>query len=129
MSNSVKVFVTGALYMSGVSNKGIGDKYDFGNVTYLIPATPINTAHCTRTVAGFEPVTLNVSDKSIVERLQPFLNSPCELNLELAPDPLNVQRNICVGFSEILPVASDASVNELNADGTKKNDFSKKFGA
>lgn len=129
MSNSVKVFVTGAVHMAGVSQKGAGDKYDFGTVTYLVPASPLRTANCTRTVAGSEPVTINVSEKSIVERLQPLLVSPRELNLELSPDPLNVQRNICVGFSEISLVAPDAPINDLNLDGTKKNDFSKKFGA
>lgn len=103
MSNSTKVFVTGAVHMAGTANKGTGDKYDFGTVTYLAPAQSFSNAHCTRTSAGFEPTTVNVSDKSIVLRLQSVLDSPKELNLELAPDPLNVQRNVCVGFSEITP--------------------------
>lgn len=128
MSNSIRVFVIGAIHMSGVAQKGTGNPYDFAQVSYLVPAQPLNNANCTRTVAGLEPITINLSEKSLVNRLQ-SLSFPLELNLELAPDPLNVQRNICVGFSEILPVASDASANELNADGTKKNDFSKKFGA
>lgn len=123
MSNSIKVHVIGAVHMSGVSNKGAGSPYDFAQVSYLSPSQPLNTANCTRTVAGLEPVTINLSEKSLVTRLQ-SLAFPCELNLELAPDPLNVQRNICVGFSDVAPLALESA-----NDDTKKADFSKKFGA
>jgi hypothetical protein len=116
MSNSIQVFVIGALHMSGISQKGAGSAYDFAQVSYLVPAQPLNNANCTRTVAGLEPITINLSDKSLVNRLQ-AMTFPRELNLELAPDPLNVQRNICVGFSDVL--------SPLNLNDTKKADFSK----
>lgn len=127
MSNSIKVHVIGALHMKGVSKNGTGDPYDFSQVSYLTPASPIRTANCTRTVAGFEPVTINLTDADAVIRLQ-SISLPCELNLDISPDPTNLQRNICVGFSEIYPVAPDAPINDLKDDGTKKTDFSKKFG-
>lgn len=123
MSNSIQVFVIGALHMAGISQKGAGSAYDFAQVSYLVPAQPLNNANCTRTVAGLEPVTINLSDKSLVHRLQ-ALSFPCELSLDLAPDPLNVQRNLCVGFSPIAPL-----VAESGNDETKKTDFSKKFGS
>jgi hypothetical protein len=47
MSNSVKVFVTGAVHMAGVSQKGAGDKYDFATVTYLVPASGSTTSGST----------------------------------------------------------------------------------
>lgn len=123
MSNSIQVFVIGALHMAGISQKGAGSAYDFAQVSYLVPAQPLNNANCTRTVAGLEPITINLSDKSLVHRLQ-ALTFPLLLNLELSPDPLNVQRNVCVGFSAIAPLASESANDE-----TKKADFSKKFGA
>lgn len=123
MSNSIKVFVIGALHMAGISQKGQGSAYDFAQVSYLVPSQPLNNANCTRTVAGLEPITINLSEKSLVNRLQ-SLSFPCELNLELAPDPLNVQRNVCVGFTSVAPLALEPANDE-----TKKPDFSKKFGA
>lgn len=123
MSNSIRVTVLGAVHMSGVSQKGAGSPYDFSQITYLIPLQPLNTANCTRTVAGLESLTIALSEKSLVHRLQP-LSFPLELDLELSPDPLNVQRNICVGFSEVVPL----NLEPAN-DDTKKADFSKKFGA
>jgi hypothetical protein len=123
MSNFIKVHVIGALHMKGVSKNGTGDPYDFSQVSYLTPASPIRTANCTRTVAGFEPVTINLTDADSVTRLQ-SISLPCELNLEIEPDPTNLQRNICVGFSVIPPLALEPA-----NDDTKKADFSKKFGA
>lgn len=123
MSNSVRVTVLGAVHMSGVSNKGAGNPYDFSQVTYLVPLQPLNTANCVRTVAVLESLTIALSEKSLVTRLQ-SLSFPLELDLELSSDPLNVQRNICIGFSEIAPLALEPA-----NDDTKKADFSKKFGA
>lgn len=122
MSNSIRVTVLGAVHMSGVSQKGAGNPYDFSQITYLIPLQPLNTANCTRTVAGLESLTIALSDKSLVHKLQ-SLSFPRELDLELSPDPLNVQRNICIGFSEVLPLATESANDE-----PKKSDFSKKFG-
>ena len=120
MSNSIQVFVIGALHMAGITQKGAGSAYDFAQVSYLVPAQPLNNANCTRTVAGLEPITINLSDKSLVHRLQ-ALTFPRELNLELSPDPLNVQRNVCVGFSDVLASTQKQSTD----DATKKADYTK----
>ena len=126
MSNLTRVTVLGAVHMAGVAQKGAGNPYDFAQITYLVPQQPINTANCTRTVAGLEPLTISLSDKALVQRLQP-LSFPCLLDLELSADPLNVQRNICVGFSEVVvPLVSEPAAND---DAAKKSDFSKKFGS
>jgi len=119
MSNSIKVHVIGALHMKGVSKNGAGDPYDFSQVSYLTPASPIRTANCTRTVAGFEPVTINLTDPDSVIRLQ-SISLPCELNLDISPDPTNLQRNICVGFSEVTPLATESASND---DLKKSFDF------
>lgn len=126
MSNSIRVTVLGAVHMSGVAQKGAGNPYDFSQITYLVPLQPLNTANCTRTVAGLEPLSIALSEKALVQRLQP-LTFPCQLDLELSADPLNVQRNICIGFSEV--VVPSASEPVSNDDTAKKSDFSKKFGS
>jgi hypothetical protein len=107
-----RVTVLGAVHMAGVAQKGAGNPYDFSQITYLVPLQPLNTANCTRTVAGLEPLTISLADKSLVHRLQ-SLSFPLQLDLELSPDPLNVQRNICIGFSEVVvPLVSQPAANE-----------------
>ena len=115
MSNSIKVYVVGAMHMAGTSAKGA---YDFAELKYLVPATPLNTANCTRSVAGMEVVAISVSDKSLIFDLQRH-TFPLELNLELSPDSRNVQRNVCTGFSVVAP---------LNLAPNDKIDPLKKFG-
>lgn len=101
MSNSIRVNVLCAVHMAGVSQRGRGSKYDFAEVRYLVPFSDLNTEHCVRTVSGLELVSVS-TDKSIVEAIKSKnFTYPVELELELSADLLNLQRNICVGFSEV----------------------------
>jgi hypothetical protein len=122
MSNSIKVLVVGAMHMVGVSEKGKGSPYDFAEISYAVPAQPLNNANCNRSVAGLEVMTIGVPDKSLIFHLQSH-TFPLELNLEISPDPRNVRSNVCTGYSLVTPLALEP------ANDDKKSDIAKKFGA
>ena len=127
MSNSIRVKVLCAVHMVGVSERGRGNPYDFSQVRYLVPFSDLNTEFCVRTAAGQDVISVDTS-KEVVESIKvKNFNFPLDLDLHLTANPQNLQRNICVGFSEV-SISDDSSINDLK-DDTKKADFSKKFGA
>ncbi len=129
--SSIKVYVIGAVHMVGKALKGAGEPYDFANVSYLTSSSSMSNSYMRRRSIGKEKTDVSISNDhldSVLSSLEKF-TFPCDLELELAPDSRNVTNNVVVAVKDIpYPVAPDAPINDLNADGTKKTEFSKKFG-
>jgi hypothetical protein len=107
MSNSIRVSVNCAVHMVGVSNKGRGNPYDFGEIRYNVPFTDLNTEFCVRTACGNEVIPVPTTEAIVRDIKSKNFKFPLDLELQLAADPQNLQRNVCVGWSEITPPSTE----------------------
>lgn len=101
--SSIKVHATGAVHMVGKADKGKGDPYDFSNIAYLINARSMSNSYMRRRSIGKEETTIAISDDfrdTVLDNLEK-ITFPCDLELELAPDPRDVSNNVVVGFKVV----------------------------
>lgn len=114
MSNLTRVTVLGATHMKGISAKG---PYDFATFSYLVDAESRSSSNMELTVAGLNVLQVSALNKDLVLKLSfAGLTFPCELDLDISPDPKNLTRNVVKDF-----VIPESNLKD------KQSDFSKKF--
>lgn len=102
MSQEITVVVIGVTHMKGVSDKGKGSSYEFGQVSYLKNVKQhFKNGYMERKEAGFEVGTISFSpDPAVFSEFQmmPFGQ---KVTLILEPNPDDIQKSVCVGFKRM----------------------------
>lgn len=99
--SGLKVKVSGAEFNQGISKAG--QDFAFAVVTYLVPKESRTTAKATFQQCGYEEKSMDmVFDFNVYKEFAAVSNKfPCELELQLVPNPKNPERNVVGGFKVV----------------------------
>lgn len=90
----MKVLVIGVQHSRGVSKAG--QNYDIAKLDYGVAVKPMSSEKRQVRGYGFEVQSVNI-DPACLPRFEK-VNLPALVELEVSPDPANLQRNIVTGI-------------------------------
>ena len=95
----MKLKVLSVSRRAGVSFKKVatGTPYDICSLVYMISIENQKTANSEFSGFGFETRELPISDPKVIDQFSE-LKLPCDVEVDVQPDPRNPSRNVVMGL-------------------------------